>query len=152
MNIEDLIKPELVEISVAAKNWEEAIRAAGKLMVDAGTVEERFPDAMTRVAKEFGAYIVVAPGIALPHAQPEDGVISASIAVVRLKEPVNFGNEDNDPVFLVIALAAIDHEEHIQGLMKVANILEDEECIEKLKAARTKEELRGVFLSKEPAI
>ncbi|NMC47790.1 MAG: PTS sugar transporter subunit IIA [Chloroflexi bacterium] len=152
MNIENLIRPELVEINVAARNWEEAIRAAGKLMVASGAVETRFPEAMIRVAKEFGPYIVVAPGIALPHAQPEDGVLKASIAVVRLNEAVNFGNADNDPVFLVVALAAIDHEEHIQGLMEVANVLGNEQCVEKLKAAKTKEELREVFFIKEEAI
>ncbi len=53
---------------------------------------------MIRVAKN-SAHIVIAPGIALPHARPEDGVIDSTVAVVRLAEPVNFGNEDNDPVW-----------------------------------------------------
>ncbi len=147
MNLEDLIRPELVEINVKVDNWQEAILAAGKLMVDSGAVEDRFSRAMVRVAKEFGPYIVVAPGIALPHARPEDGVIKASIAIVRLKDSVEFGNVDNDPVFLVVALAAVDHEQHIQGLAEVADVLGDEDCIEQLKFAKTKEELRTVFLN-----
>ncbi len=148
MNLEDLIRPELVEIDVKANDWQEAILAVGKLMVDSNTVEERFPSAMIRVAQEFGPYIVIAPGIALPHARPEDGVIKAGIAVVRLKDPVDFGNIDNDPVFLLVALAAIDHEQHIQGLSEVANVLGDEDSIEKLRSAKTKQELRAVFLNK----
>ncbi|MHB8808247.1 MAG: PTS sugar transporter subunit IIA [Anaerolineaceae bacterium] len=152
MNLEDLIRPELVEIDVKANDWQAAILAVGKLLVDSNAVEERFPSAMIRVAKEFGPYIVIAPGIALPHARPEDGVIQASIAVVRLKDPVEFGNIDNDPVFLVVALAAIDHEQHIQGLSEVANVLGDEESIEKLRSAKTKQELRAVFLNKNKAL
>jgi mannitol operon transcriptional antiterminator len=85
MNLRDLVRPNIVAVDVEVKDWQEAIRAAGTLMFADGAVEERFSDAMIRVAKEFGPYIVVAPGIALPHARPEDGVIKASIAVLRLK-------------------------------------------------------------------
>ena len=127
------------------EDWQGAIRAAGKLMVEDGAVEERFVDAMIRVAKEFGPYIVVAPGIALPHARPEDGVIEASIAIVRLKNPVEFGNEDNDPVYLVVALAAVDHEQHIDGLRQLALVLGDDDKIDAIKAAKTKEEILKIF-------
>jgi PTS system ascorbate-specific IIA component len=152
LNLEDLIRPELVKIGVKAKDWQEAILAAGKLMVDAKAVDDRFPPAMIRVAEEFGPYIVIAPGVALPHARPEDGVIKASIAIVRLIEPVEFGNVDNDPVFLLVALAAIDHEQHIQGLSQVANILGDEESLEKLRTAKTEQELRAIFINKNTTI
>ncbi len=146
MNLAELLTPELVEIDIQVSSWQEAILAAGKLLVDSGMAEERYPDAMIRVAREFGPYIVVAPGIALPHARPEDGAIKSSIAVVRLKDPVNFGNEDNDPVFLVAALVAIDHEQHIQGLAELANMLGDDDCINMMKMAETKQELLSVFL------
>jgi mannitol operon transcriptional antiterminator len=148
MNLRDLVRPNIVAVDVEVKDWQEAIRAAGTLMFADGAVEERFSDAMIRVAKEFGPYIVVAPGIALPHARPEDGVIKASIAVLRLKNTVNFGNVDNDPVYLVVALAAIDHKQHIQGLAEMASVLGDEENIKKIKACKTKEDLQNIFWSK----
>jgi mannitol/fructose-specific phosphotransferase system IIA component (Ntr-type) len=146
MNLKQLIRPNLIAVDIEVKDWQEAIRAAGKLMVDDGAVEERFPDAMIRVAKEFGPYIVVAPGIALPHARPEDGVIKASIAVLRLKIPVNFGNKDNDPVYLLVALAALDNKGHIEGLSELATVLGDEEKIKDIKQAETKEKLLEAFL------
>jgi mannitol/fructose-specific phosphotransferase system IIA component (Ntr-type) len=151
MNLRDLIRPEIVAVGVEVQDWQEAIRAAGKLMEDDGAVEARFADAMIRVAKEFGPYIVVAPGIALPHARPEDGVIKASIAVLRLKTPVNFGNKDNDPVYLVVALAAVDHKQHIQGLAELAGVLSDEENIKKIKKAKTRGDLLKIFWSKSSA-
>jgi len=151
MNLRDLIRPELVQVGVKVNDWQEAIHVAGKLMADDAAVEPRYADAMIRVAKEFGPYIVVAPGIALPHARPEDGVVKASIAVVRLDTPVNFGNKDNDPVYLLVALAAIDHNQHIDGLRELAGVLGDEENIKLIKAAKTKEELLKVFWSKSSA-
>ena len=147
MDLKQLIRPNLVAVDVEVKDWQDAIRTAGSLLINDGAVEERFSDAMIRVAKEFGPYIVVAPGIALPHARPDDGVITASIAVLRLKTPVDFGNKDNDPVYLVVALAAIDNKQHITGLSQLANVLGDEEKIKDIKQARTKEKLLEVFLN-----
>lgn len=145
IDVKKLIRKNLVDVDVAVEDWQGAIRAAGKLMVEDGAVEARFVDAMIRVAKEFGPYIVVAPGIALPHARPEDGVIEASIAIVRLSTPVDFGNEDNDPVYLVVALAAVDHEQHIDGLRQLALVLGDDDKIVAIKEATTREELLDIF-------
>lgn len=145
MNLRELLRPELVKVNESVQDWEGAIRAAGKLMVADGAVEPRFVDAMIRVAKEFGPYIVVAPGIALPHARPEDGVIRASIAVVQLAAPINFGNKDNDPVFLVVALAAVDNQQHIQGLAELAGVLGNSENVQALKNCTTEKELLDVF-------
>jgi mannitol operon transcriptional antiterminator len=151
LNLRDLIRPNNVAVDVEVKDWQEAIRAAGQLMFKDGAVEERFGEAMIRVAKEFGPYIVVAPGIALPHARPEDGVIKATIAILRLKTPVNFGNKDNDPVYLVVALAAVDHNQHIQGLSELASVLGDDENIKKIKTSKTSQDLLDIFWSKSSA-
>lgn len=145
MELKSLIRENLVDVDVEVRDWEEAIRAAGKLMVDDGAVEPRFVDAMIRVKNEFGPYIVVAPGIALPHAKPEDGVIQASIAVIRLKNTVEFGNKDNDPVYLVVALAAVDNKQHIEGLRQLSGVLGDDNKIAAIKKVQTKEELLKIF-------
>jgi PTS system ascorbate-specific IIA component len=147
MNLREMLRPPLVAIDVRVKNWQEAVKVCGRLFFTDGATEERFSEAMIRVAIEFGPYIVVAPGIALPHARPEDGVIKASMSVVKLSTPVNFGNDENDPVWLVVALAAIDDRQHIQGLSELASVLSDPRNIEQLKACQTTEELLDVFYS-----
>jgi mannitol/fructose-specific phosphotransferase system IIA component (Ntr-type) len=145
MEVKELIRESLIDVDIEVEDWQGAIRAVGKLLVQDGAVEERFVDAMIRVAKEFGPYIVVAPGIALPHARPEDGVIQASIAIIRLKTPVNFGNEENDPVYLVVALAAVDQNQHIEGLKQLAMVLGNQEKIQAIKEAKTKDDLVDIF-------
>lgn len=145
MEVKELIRESLIDVDVEVEDWQGAIRAVGKLLVEDGAVEERFVDAMIRVAKEFGPYIVVAPGIALPHARPEDGVIQASIAIIRLRTPVDFGNDENDPVFLVIALAAVDQNQHIEGLKQLAMVLGKQEKIKAIKEAKSKNELVDIF-------
>jgi mannitol/fructose-specific phosphotransferase system IIA component (Ntr-type) len=147
MNLRDLLRPPLVATQALVHDWEDAIRAVGQLLVADDAVEPRFVDAMIRVAHEFGPYIVVAPGIALPHARPEDGVKRASIGMMTLARPVEFGNEENDPVSLVIALAATDHRQHIQGLAELAAVLGDDEMVARLRAAGTTDELLAIMWS-----
>ncbi len=147
MDLRDLLRPSLAATQLTVENWEEAIRAAGKLLVDDGAVEPRFVEAMIRVAQELGPYIVVAPGIALPHARPEDGVKRASISAISLKKPIEFGHEKNDPVRLVIALAAEDNKQHVQGLADLAAVLGKAETVERLMAAESKDELLDIMWS-----
>jgi len=145
MDLRELIRPSIVAVNQEAEDWRGAIRAVGKLLVEDGAVEPRFIDAMIRVALEFGPYIVIAPGIALPHARPEDGVIRASMGVITLKTPVCFGNEENDPVQIVVALAALDNKQHVEGLAELAAVLGNDENVEKLKVCQDKTELMNIF-------
>ncbi len=145
MELRELVRPGLVAVDVSVESWEDAVRTAGRLLVDDDAVDDRFVDAMIHIANEYGPYFVIAPGIALPHARPEDGVRRASIAIVRLSESVEFGNKENDPVFLVIALAAADKTQHVQALAELAHILGREEIIERIKACKTSEDLASIF-------
>lgn len=147
MNLRDLIRPSLVATQVPVRDWEDAVRAVGALLVADDAVEPRFVDAMIAVAKEFGPYIVVAPGIALPHARPQDGVKRASIGMITLAQPVEFGNEENDPVSLVLALAAVDNKQHIQGLAEMAAILGDDDAVSRLRSASSADELLAIMWS-----
>jgi mannitol/fructose-specific phosphotransferase system IIA component (Ntr-type) len=148
MNLRDLLRPQLVDVSVKARDWEDAVRKAGSLLVADDAIEARFIDAMIQVAKDLGPYIVVAPGIALPHARPEDGVKKGSIGIMTLDPPIPFGNERNDPVFLVVTLAAVDNEQHVTGLAQMAAVLGDEELVERIRATKDKDEILEIMLSK----
>ena len=148
MNLRELLRPQLVDVALKVENWEEAIRKAGQLLVDDDAIEPRFIDAMIQVAKDLGPYIVVAPGIALPHARPEDGVKKSSIGIITLDPPIRFGNDRNDPVFLVVTLAAIDNQQHVDGLSELAAVLSEEALVTRLRSTREKDEILEIMLSK----
>lgn len=67
---------------------------------------------------ENGAYFVIAPQIAIPHARPTDGVENSAVSLVVLKDGVNFGHAANDPVRLVFGLAATSSEAHLKVIQK----------------------------------
>jgi len=139
------ISPETVLINVPARDWQEAVRAAGHLLVKAGAAEPRYLDAMIRTVAELGPYIVLAPGMAMPHARPEDGALKVGFAAITLDHPIEFGNLDNDPVRLVIAFCAPDSDAHIQSLTQLARALGEPGFVERAVAATTTEELAEIL-------
>ncbi|MEL7645856.1 MAG: PTS sugar transporter subunit IIA [Anaerolineaceae bacterium] len=151
MNIKDLLRPNLVELNVSVTDWQDAIRAVGELLVKDNAIEPRFVDAMIRVAKEFGPYIVLAPGFAMPHARPEDGCIKSSMGLITLAEPVNFGNPQNDPVNVVVALAAVDNKGHIDALSDLAEVMSEDGIVEKIAASTTVEEVLTIMYGSNAA-
>lgn len=96
----------LISLDIEAEDAEQAIRAAGQLLVDSGAAEGSYVEAMVSAYRNNGPYIVIAPHIALPHAKAENGVREASVSFVRLRRPVAFGHPENDPVELVFALGS----------------------------------------------
>ena len=81
---------------------------------------------MIATVEQLGPYIVIAPGIALAHSRPSPAVRRAGISLVTLAEPVEFGHRQNDPVSLVVGLAAPDDEGHVTALATLAEFLSDE--------------------------
>jgi len=110
-------------------------------------VEERYVEAMVRVTEELGPYAVIAPGVAMPHARPEDGAREVGLSLVVLREGVNFGSP-NDPVYVVIGFAAKDKTSHLRVLQQLAEFLSEPDVVEELKRIRSEDELRTLLLSR----
>lgn len=137
----ELLKHNLIKVNVEATNKEEAIKAVGQLMLDGDFVEPEYIDAMVDMANENVSYIVITNGVAMPHARPSDGAKKICSALITLKEPVKFGHETNDPVKLLIALAATDSSSHLELMQDIATVFDDEALVEKMKNSQSEEEI-----------
>ncbi len=148
--LKDMLQPENIRLGIAADGWEAAVRQCGNILVERGYVEPRFVEAMVKLVQENGPYIVIAPGLAFPHARPQDGAKIMGLSLIRLLEPVEFGNEDNDPVRVVIALSATDNSSHIDALAELFEVISEEKNRERLLQAETAEEIMAVFDAVRP--
>jgi PTS system ascorbate-specific IIA component len=106
------------------------VKIGGKLLEKDNIIDSGYIDKMIEVCKELGPYTVIAPGIAIPHARPEDGAKAFGISFLIIREGINFGSH-NDPVYLVISFATPDKESHLKFLQELAEILQDSENITK---------------------
>jgi mannitol/fructose-specific phosphotransferase system IIA component (Ntr-type) len=127
--LEDILPVENIKLGVEVNNWEEAIRAGGSILKAHGYIRDEYIDSMINVVKEIGPYIVIAPGIAMPHGRPEAGVLKIGLSLITLKSPIKFGSRENDPVKIVICLCAIDHITHLKALSELVQFLADDEFV-----------------------
>ena len=128
--LQDLLSEDNVSFRYPAETWEDVIRHGGQLMVDAGFIEPTYTEAMIDVVRDMGPYIVLAPGLAMPHARPEMGAKQVGAALVTLEKPIDFGSPENDPVSVAVFLCAPNKDEHIQLLTDIATLFEDEEFLD----------------------
>tara|TARA_B100000614_G_scaffold258007_1_gene279349 strand:- start:53 stop:538 length:486 start_codon:yes stop_codon:yes gene_type:complete len=139
--VQRLIDSETIAVGVHADDWEAAVRLGGDLMVNSGLAEPRYIEAIISNHRDIGPYFIIAPGIAMPHAKPENGVLKTGYALVTLDRPVEFGDPDNDPVDILIFAGAINREEHNQeAVPQIAELCDSETYIDALRAAETRAE------------
>ena len=144
--IEKLLNEEVVDVNIKADNWEEAVIEAGKLLLKSEKIEERYIEAMIKTVKEMGPYIVMAPGIAMPHGRPDSGVLELGISVISLENGINFGSSEFDPVKLIFAICAKENKSHIELLQDLSYILDDDDLLEEVKKCTSKKDLLDVII------
>lgn len=139
----ELLAKEAIALHVEAKDWEEAIRQAGQLLVNTGKIDLSYIEATIKNIHELGPYILIAPNVALPHSRPEDGVKEEGISVMTLKKAVEFDSEK--PFRIVICLAAVNQNLHIDMLQKIAEVIADESLVETLLTTNSIDEVYYMF-------
>ena len=104
---------------------------------------------MIHSVEEFGPYIVMAPHMALAHARPEDGVNKLGFSVSIFKNPVSFGDEDEQQVSVIFCLSAVDSYSHLNIMKSLINLIRSTDKIEKLSKAISKEEVKNILLDRK---
>lgn len=145
MSLSRWLPEEAIRLKVEATDWREAITKAGEALVDTGVTDEQYTAEMIEAVEELGPYIVLAPGLALAHSRPSPAVKRAGLSWVTLKTAIEFGSKDNDPVDLVIGLAAQDSDGHIEMMTALATVISDPDVLSKLRAAQQAEEVTAVL-------
>jgi ascorbate PTS system EIIA or EIIAB component len=133
-----------VQLGATAADWRAAVALAGAALARTGAAEATYADEMIRMIDEHGPYVVIAPGLALAHARPGPDVLTDGLSVVTLASPVTFGHPYNDPVRVVIGLAA-GYATHLSVVAALANVFNDSDAVERLAAATTPAEVREIL-------
>ncbi|HSP51650.1 MAG TPA: PTS sugar transporter subunit IIA [Cryobacterium sp.] len=136
---------EAIGIGVHVDDWRGAVTAAGDALERSGATAPEYTQRMIGVIEEFGAYVVIAPGLALAHARPGPDVHSEGLSIVTLADPVPFGHPHNDPVSVVLGLAVTSSDEHVLLVAELANVFNDAHVIPSLAAATDADTIRTLL-------
>lgn len=130
-----LLSRSAIRLDATAQGWEDAIRQAGALLEAEGVATGDYTQAMVDSVHTNGPYIVLAPGFAFAHSRPSEAVKRTGLSWLRLAEPVEFGHKRNDPVELVVAMAAADTTEHQDAMAQLAKVVSSKQTMERLRTA-----------------
>ncbi|EJL6895521.1 PTS sugar transporter subunit IIA [Vibrio cholerae] len=143
--LSELITSDVIRIYPNAADWKDAVQKSCQALIDNGAVEPRYVDAIFRSHEELGPYYVVGPSMAIPHARPEDGVNRLSLAITVIQQGVHFDSEGNDPVKMLVTLAATDSESHVGAIAQLAELFMNEEHVEQICNAQTIEDVLAII-------
>ncbi|AWF54159.1 TPA: PTS sugar transporter subunit IIA [Klebsiella michiganensis] len=134
-----------IQIVDSVSDWKQAITISAQPLLVDESINENYVEAIFRSHEELGPYYVLAPGLAMPHARPEQGAKKNGLSLLHIKEGVSFDADENDPIFVVIMLCAVSGDEHIRMITALAEIFCDEACLDGLLKASTKEKINNII-------
>ena len=96
---------ERIKLDQTCDTWQSAVKEAGQLLLTDKLITQEYIEAMIQMVVEYDSYIVISPGVAIPHAEFSHGAKKIGASFLRLAEPVSFNHQKNDPVKYVIAFS-----------------------------------------------
>lgn len=141
----NLISDSRIKLDVNASDWKDAVIKSGELLYRDNFITEEYIESMITNIEKNGPYSVIYPGVAIPHAQPEDGSLKVGASFMRLKEPVKFNHDLNDPVKYVIAFSIKDTESIGRPLYNLTEMLGTGTFVEALDSAKDEKEILEII-------
>ncbi len=135
-----------IKLQQSCVSWKETFELAGLGLVESSRTTSAYTNEMIQAFEELGPYMVIAPGIALAHGRPSEAVLATGLSLVTLSTPVVFGSIANDPVSLVIGLAAVDHDSHIDLMAALSELLMSEDTVNFLLKATNESQVRSYLI------
>lgn len=140
-----LLPPSHIQLDVDCTDWKDAVYKSALPLLEWGYIEERYIDAMIQNIEENGPYVVISKGFAIPHEGLDRGSIKVGMNMIRLKTPVAFDAEEDDPIYYVCCLSAADHKTHLKAFFNLVNMLQNPTFKKQLDKAETPEDMEKVI-------
>ncbi|GAB2027506.1 PTS sugar transporter subunit IIA [Lactovum odontotermitis] len=149
--LNDFYDKHLVDIyDFSPESWEEALRIAGSGLVREGYITADYIDEIIQNVKDNGPYIVIVPGVVMPHAMADSSaVLGTAIGFSKFKEDISFDPDDPDNEEkkgrLFFTLAAKDSREHLENISKLMDLLLTDGMIEALEGLENLQDYKAMM-------
>lgn len=147
MNLLEILDQDLIDMELEADNKDEVIKALSKMLYKKGNIKNL--DEFIKAVYEREAIGETGMGnhIAIPHGLTNE-VLKASVAIGKVKKPVEWESLDDEPVELIFLIAASTNElekTHLQMLSQLAAVLAYKEHVDGLILCRNNKEFLDLF-------
>ncbi len=135
-----VLRMENIKLNQHFDNKYDAIKMAGELLVQGGYVKDNYVEEMFK--REELSTTFIGNDIAIPHGteSAKNDVLESGISVLQVPEGVDF---DGQKARVIFGIAGKDNT-HMDILSNIAILCSDMENVEKIVAAKTKEEIMAL--------
>ncbi|WP_336996173.1 PTS sugar transporter subunit IIA [Leclercia sp. UBA7405] len=134
-----------IQLHDSVENWPQALEICARPLLEMNVIAPEYITAIVQQHQKLGPYYVLAPGLAMPHARPEEGAKGLGLSLLKLKEGISFGAGEFDPVDVIVMLAAPDKHSHIEMISALAELFSSDEDMAQLHVATTREEIKAII-------
>lgn len=121
-----MMNESFIQTGKTCKTREEAVRIGYEPLLEAGMITEEYVNHTIMTINLTGPYVVIAPGTVLLHTSADKGALKTGLSLTVLKEPVEFGSKENDPIKYVFALSVPDGSpDHLAAMADLLKLLEN---------------------------
>lgn len=135
-----ILDPGEIALDFEADTWQDALQLGGNLLMEEGIVTQNYIDSIIRNVEINGPYFVFWPGIALAHANTSSKSIPFQASLIRLKHPVFFHNDLNDPVRYIFTFIASDTPENDDKIVSIIHLASSPTLFQHLDHSKTPQE------------
>lgn len=127
-----------IVLNLKSEDKEKVIERAGKLLADRGYVTPDYIKGMKAREEVVSTYL--GNNVAIPHAINEykKNIKETGIVILQYPDGVDYG--DGNIAYIVIGIAGSD-DEHMEILSKIAIVISEEENVQRLRNAASKQEI-----------
>ena len=135
----DLLTEENIRTNVCVDTWQEAALYTGNILVELGKVNEEFIKSLIEVVNEYGPYMILVPKVCFFHGEPGPNVKEVCLSLSVFEKPVYFKEFANQQINCAFVFGAVDKDSHMEMIVNLVKILQDEEFIEMITNNASKE-------------
>ena len=147
MLLQEILDNHLTSYHQEFTTWQDAIQGCGETLIEQGFIDNRYVEAIIKCVTEYGPYIVICPHVAMPHSTlGAEGVYKTGIGFMKVEKPVAFDDNDREKdARLFFTLAAVNHDQHLNNMMQLSELLMNEEVVNDLLEVHNDDDLRKVI-------
>ncbi|QYN56924.1 PTS sugar transporter subunit IIA [Lactobacillus panisapium] len=150
VDIAKIINPNLIKLNLKAITKKEVINELSDLLKLDNDIDNKQVFVKDVFKRETEGETGIGQGVAIPHGK-STAVKNTTIAIGLSNHPIPWETLDDQPVTAVILFAVRDQDAstlHLKLLQQVAILLSDDDFIDKLHHAKTKEKVIQLLCNK----
>lgn len=141
--LKELLTESTIRIINENMGWKEAIEFAAIPLLYKNIIRYQYVETIISDIINHQQIMLVADQVMLAHAASDAGVYDVGLSLLLLPEPLMIN--DYMEVKVLFVLAAPDRERHLVALNQLIGILENEKKLDKIKKAKTADEILSLL-------